>query len=125
MNNKELRFNDAFIINHESELNEYRKLIIDAFSEARAAFRLDQYSIYLSRVDEKNRADIRNFNGKPIEGAINAAKFLESFTENHPKWMHLDIAGVSFGSSPYAKMKSATGFGIQLITNFIKEKATK
>lgn len=62
MNNKELRFNDAFIINHESELNEYRKLIIDAFSEARAAFRLDQYSIYLSRVDEKNRADIRNFN---------------------------------------------------------------
>lgn len=68
-------------------------------------------------------ADIKNFNGKPIEGAINAAKFLESFTENHKKWMHLDIAGVSFGGSQYAKMKSATGFGIQLITNFIKEKA--
>ncbi|MGK0414590.1 MAG: leucyl aminopeptidase, partial [Polaribacter sp.] len=67
-------------------------------------------------------ADIKNFNGKPIEGAINAAKFLEFFTEKHPKWMHLDIAGVSFGSSQYAKMKSATGFGIQLITNFIKEK---
>ncbi|QOD61089.1 leucyl aminopeptidase family protein [Polaribacter haliotis] len=70
-------------------------------------------------------ADIKNFNGKPIEGAINAAKFLEFFTEKHPKWMHLDIAGVSFGGSQYAKMKSATGFGIQLITNFIKEKATK
>ena len=68
-------------------------------------------------------ADIKNFNGKPIEGAINAAKFLEFFTENHEKWMHLDIAGVSFGSSQYAKMKSATGYGIQLITNFIKEKA--
>ncbi|MCL4132751.1 UNVERIFIED_CONTAM: hypothetical protein GTU68_044033 [Idotea baltica] len=68
-------------------------------------------------------ADIKNFNGKPIEGAINAAKFLEFFTENHEKWMHLDIAGVSFGSSQYAKMKSATGYGIQLITNFIKEKS--
>ena len=70
-------------------------------------------------------ADIKNYNGKPIEGAINAAKFLEFFTEKHPKWMHLDIAGVSFGSSQYAKMKSATGYGIQLITNFIKEKADK
>lgn len=70
-------------------------------------------------------ADIKNFNGKPIEGAINAAKFLETFTESHKKWMHLDIAGVSFGGSQYAKMKSATGFGIQLITNFIKEKAGK
>lgn len=70
-------------------------------------------------------ADIKNYNGKPIEGAINAAKFLETFTENHPKWMHLDIAGVAFGSSQYAKMKSATGFGIQLITNFIKEKSDK
>lgn len=70
-------------------------------------------------------ADIKNYNGKPIEGAINAAKFLESFTENHKKWMHLDIAGVAFGASPYAKMKSASGFGIQLITNFIKEKAAK
>lgn len=70
-------------------------------------------------------ADIKNFNGKPIEGSINAAKFLEFFTEKHPKWMHLDIAGVSFGGSQYAKMKSATGYGIQLITNFIKEKANK
>lgn len=70
---------------------------------------------------QSDLADIKNFNGKPIEGAINAAKFLEFFTEKHPKWMHLDIAGVSFGSSQYAQMKSATGFGIQLITNFIKE----
>lgn len=70
-------------------------------------------------------ADIKNYNGKPIEGAINAAKFLESFTEKHEKWMHLDIAGVAFGSSPYAKMKSASGYGIQLITNFVKEKASK
>ncbi len=65
-------------------------------------------------------ADIRNFSGKPIAGAITAAKFLESFTESHEKWMHLDIAGVSFGDSNYSKMKSASGYGIQLLTNFLK-----
>ena len=70
-------------------------------------------------------ADIRNFSGNPLAGATNAAKFLEAFTEDHKKWMHLDIAGVSFGTSPYAKMKSASGYGIQLITEFIKTKATK
>ncbi|WP_047545613.1 leucyl aminopeptidase family protein [Psychroserpens sp. Hel_I_66] len=70
-------------------------------------------------------ADLRNFSGKPLTGATNAAQFLESFTEDHKNWMHLDIAGVSFGSSPYAKMKSASGYGIQLITEFVKEKASK
>ncbi|MGB5243719.1 MAG: leucyl aminopeptidase family protein [Lutimonas sp.] len=65
-------------------------------------------------------ADLRNFSGKPVAGAINAAKFLEAFTECHKSWMHLDIAGVSFGDSPYSKMKSASGFGVKLITNYIK-----
>ncbi|TXD83326.1 leucyl aminopeptidase family protein [Subsaximicrobium wynnwilliamsii] len=68
-------------------------------------------------------ADIRNLSGKPIAGAINAAKFLEFFTESHENWMHLDIAGVSFGDSPYAKMKSASGYGIQLMVEFVKAKA--
>ncbi len=65
-------------------------------------------------------ADLRNFSGKPIAGAITAAKFLEAFTDSHKHWMHLDIAGVSFGDSAYAKMKSASGYGVQLITNYIK-----
>ncbi|MBV7268192.1 leucyl aminopeptidase family protein [Winogradskyella luteola] len=70
-------------------------------------------------------ADIRNFSGKPIAGAINAAKFLEAFTDNHENWMHLDIAGVSFGDSPYAKMKSSSGYGIQLFLEFIKTLESK
>ena len=65
-------------------------------------------------------ADLRNFSGKPIGGAINAAKFLESFTESHESWMHLDIAGVAFGDSDYSKMKSASGYGIQLLTAYMK-----
>lgn len=66
-------------------------------------------------------ADLRNFSGKPVAGAITAAKFLEAFTDEHKAWLHLDIAGVSFGDSPYSKMKSASGYGVQLITNYIKQ----
>jgi len=70
-------------------------------------------------------ADIRNFSGKPLAGAITAAKFIEAFTENHKKWMHLDIAGVAFGDSPYTKMKSASGFGIQLILQYLNNISNK
>src|SRR5690606_21704615 len=37
-------------------------------------------------------ADVRNFSGKPVAGSISAAKFLEYFTEEHPAWVHLDVA---------------------------------
>ncbi|MEM9324757.1 MAG: leucyl aminopeptidase family protein [Bacteroidota bacterium] len=70
-------------------------------------------------------ADLRNFSNQPIAGAINAAKFLEAFTEAHPKWAHLDIAGMAFGSSEYAKMKSASGFGIRLLVAFMKSLTSK
>jgi len=65
-------------------------------------------------------ADIRNFSGKPTAGAISAAKFLEAFIENHPRWAHMDIAGVSFVDSEFATQKSASGFGIKLLTEFFK-----
>lgn len=65
-------------------------------------------------------ADVRNYSGRPIAGASAAAKFLEFFTEDHKNWVHLDIAGMAFGSSEYAKMKSASGFGVRLMTEYIK-----
>jgi leucyl aminopeptidase len=65
-------------------------------------------------------ADVRNFSGSPVAGAISAAKFLEVFIADHPKWAHLDIAGVAFGSSDYTKMKSATGYGIRLLVSYMK-----
>lgn len=66
-------------------------------------------------------ADLRNFSGKPVAGAINAAKFLEAFTNGHENWLHLDIAGVAFGDSTYAKMKCASGYGVQLLISYIKQ----
>ncbi len=65
-------------------------------------------------------ADIKNFSGKPMAGAITAAKFIEFFTNDHPRWAHLDIAGVAFGNSILSKDKSAKGFGVRLLVEFIE-----
>jgi leucyl aminopeptidase len=69
---------------------------------------------------ESDIADVKNYSGKPIAGAITAAKFLEFFTEKHKAWAHLDIAGVAFGDDAFAKTKHATAFGVHLLTNFIE-----
>lgn len=69
---------------------------------------------------ESEIADVKNYSGKPVAGAISAAKFLEFFTEKHASWAHLDIAGVAFGDSEFAKTKHATAYGVHLITNFIE-----
>ncbi|MCC6410451.1 MAG: leucyl aminopeptidase family protein [Saprospiraceae bacterium] len=65
-------------------------------------------------------ADLRNFTGKPMAEASSAAKFIEHFTAAHPAWAHIDIAGVAFGDSEFAQSKSATGFGIRLLTEFME-----
>ncbi len=74
---------------------------------------------YLSDI-HSDVADIKNFSGRPLAGAIIAAKFLEFFIDNHPSWAHLDIAGVAFGNSGLSKDKSATAFGVHLLVNFLQ-----
>jgi leucyl aminopeptidase len=69
---------------------------------------------------ESDIADVKNYSGKPVAGAISAAKFLEYFTENHKAWAHLDIAGVTFGDDEFAKSKHATAYGVHLLTKFIE-----
>ncbi len=69
---------------------------------------------------ESEIADVKNYSGKPVAGAITAAKFLEYFTENHNSWAHLDIAGVAFGDDEFAKSKHATAYGVHLLTHFIE-----
>jgi leucyl aminopeptidase len=53
---------------------------------------------------ESDIADVKNYSGKPVAGAISAAKFLEYFTQEHAAWAHLDIAGVAFGDDEFAKV---------------------
>ena len=65
-------------------------------------------------------ADIKNYHGKPYAGAITAAKFLEAFIHEHPAWAHLDIAGVAYGDSEFAKTKTGTAYGVSLLLRYIE-----
>lgn len=65
-------------------------------------------------------ADFKNISSKPFGDCIVAAKFLEQFIEGHSRWAHLDIAGVAYGSVNYTKEKAATGYGVQLLLEFVK-----
>ncbi|SFB72851.1 leucyl aminopeptidase family protein [Kaistella jeonii] len=65
-------------------------------------------------------ADFKNISSKPFGDCIVAGKFLEQFIEGHPNWAHLDIAGVAFGNVQYMKEKGATGYGVQLLLDFLE-----
>ena len=65
-------------------------------------------------------ADFKNISSKPFGDCIVAGKFLEQFIEGHQNWAHLDIAGVAFGNVRYMKEKGATGYGVQLLLDFLE-----
>jgi leucyl aminopeptidase len=89
----------------------------------RTGERLWQLPLWPEYEDEmaSDIADIKNLATKPVAGAITAAKFLEAFTESHPAWAHLDIAGVAMVDSDYSKMRSATAYGVLLISKWIED----
>ena len=70
-------------------------------------------------------ADVKNFSGNPSAGAITAAKFLEIFTQNHPSWAHMDIAGVAVSDSEFSSQKSATAFGVRLLIEYLENLAAE
>ena len=82
-------------------------------------WQLPLWDVYTPDI-ESEIADVKNYSGKPVAGAISAAKFLEFFTDKHTSWAHLDIAGVAFGDDEFAKCKHATAYGVHLIANFIE-----
>jgi leucyl aminopeptidase len=81
-------------------------------------WRLPLHAAYAEEM-KSDIADIKNLGSRPVAGAITAAKFLEFFIGDHPRWAHLDIAGVAFGDSPFATGKVATGFGIRLLLTYL------
>jgi leucyl aminopeptidase len=42
------------------------------------------------------------------------------FVDEHPNWAHLDIAGTAFGDSEFGSMKSATAYGVRLLTHWLR-----
>ncbi|MBB2200277.1 leucyl aminopeptidase [Gluconacetobacter tumulisoli] len=65
-------------------------------------------------------ADLKNVGGRPA-GAITAAKFLEHFVNQVP-WAHLDIAGTAWArKAAPCTPKGASGFGVRLLDQFVRE----
>lgn len=100
--------------------NAILKKLQDAGNEiGEKLWQLPLWDCYKSDI-ESEIADVKNYSGKPVAGAISAAKFLEFFTEKHTAWAHLDVAGVAFGDDEFSKTKHATAFGVHLLTKFIE-----
>lgn len=82
-------------------------------------WRLPLWDVYREDI-KSDVADVKNFSGKPLAGSISAAKFLEVFTEKHPVWAHLDIAGTAFADTEFGTQKNATAFGIRLLVDYLR-----
>jgi leucyl aminopeptidase len=69
---------------------------------------------------ESQTADIRN-SGKRTDGVGSSATFLKHFVAC-PAWAHVDMAGMAQGArgNPYVPGKGATGFGVRLLTEFLR-----
>jgi leucyl aminopeptidase len=65
-------------------------------------------------------ADIANLGSKPVAGAITAAKFLEFFIDKHTSWAHIDIAGMALSTTELGSQRTATAYGVRLLTSFIE-----
>ena len=63
---------------------------------------------------KSNFADVANVAGR-AGGAVNAAKFLQRFTDKYP-WAHLDIAGTAWKSGA---AKGSTGRPVGLLVQFL------
>lgn len=69
---------------------------------------------------ESQTADIKN-NGKRGSGVGSSATFLKHFV-SYPAWAHIDMAGLATEAkdNPYVPGKGATGFGVRLLTEFVR-----
>ncbi len=69
---------------------------------------------------ESQTADIRN-SGQRYGGVGSSATFLKHFVP-YPAWAHVDMAGMAAEArdNPYIPGKGATGFGVRLLTEFVR-----
>lgn len=66
-------------------------------------------------------ADMKNV-GPREGGSTTAAQFIGRFIEDGVRWAHLDIAGMAWAEKPGALCdKGATGYGVRLLDQFVKD----
>jgi len=70
-------------------------------------------------------ADMKNVGSGRGAGSTTAAQFLKRFI-GKTKWAHLDIAGVAWkGKGDPLSVKGASGFGVALLDQFVKDNYEK
>lgn len=107
----------AAIFSNDDELSS--SIIVSGNTTGERCWNMPLWSEYEANLGS-DVADIANYSGKPICGAIDAAVFLKEFIDDHPSWAHIDIAGVAFQASKYGIQKSSTGYGVGLLVDFLK-----
>lgn len=66
-------------------------------------------------------ADMKNISGGIEAGSITAAQFLKRFVGDTP-WAHIDVAGMVWTLKPGRVWdKGATGYGVRLLNQFVKD----
>lgn len=72
-------------------------------------------------------ADIRNLGKTRYAGSATAASFLANFIGDNKKWAHIDIAGVDEATSNnvFAKEGLCSGYGVKLLSDFVKTNIEK
>ncbi|MBV7257044.1 leucyl aminopeptidase [Pacificimonas sp. WHA3] len=66
-------------------------------------------------------ADMKNVGGKDA-GSITAAQFLKRFVQDGVKWAHLDVAGMVWDTKARRLHdRGATGFGVRLLDQYVRD----
>ncbi len=65
-------------------------------------------------------ADCQNISTTGGAGSITAAQFLQRFAKDIP-WAHIDIAGTAWNAAPEVHGKGPSGYGVNLLTELVKE----
>ena len=115
------KVNAGFYLNEQSEKLNIKDLIYSCGrNTGDYVWQMPLDEDYFEQI-KSDYADIKQTGGRPA-GSITAAMFLKQFT-NYP-WVHFDIAGTGWttGKSNYYNAQiGATGFGVRLIIDFIRQ----
>jgi leucyl aminopeptidase len=64
--------------------------------------------------------DLKNSAGVPLASSIVGGTFLKQFVVGEVPWAHIDIAGVATIEKGESGGKSATGFGVRLVLDYLR-----
>ena len=83
-------------------------------------WRMPMGEVYDKMIDSPI-ADMKNI-GPREAGSITAAQFIARFVDEGVKWAHLDIAGMVWAAKPGTMWeKGATGYGVRLLDQWVKD----